>query len=480
MNCEPSLALLGSWKLQDLEKELQRRNRNRMQNLFPNEGPLRRELYPKHLEFFSAGATYKERLFMAANRIGKTVSGAYETTCHLTGQYPAWWKGARFSNPVEGWACGTTSETTRDIVQRELLGPKEAIGTGMIPGHLILHTTPRPHGMPDSLEGIWVRHISGGISKVALKTYEQGRKSFEGTSKHFIWCDEEPPEACYTEMVMRTLTTKGKVYVTFTPLQGMSEVVMGFLEPATEEAKHYKFYVQAGWKDVPHLDEEEKKNLLATTPRYQIKARTLGEPTLGAGAIYPIAEEEISTSLMAIPDSWPRGYGMDVGWNRTAVLWVAKNPGSGQLVAYDEHYQGQGEPASHVAGIKARGDWIPGVIDPAANGRSQIDGRQLLVMYRQLGLILQEADNSVETGINEVWTLMLSGLFKVMPSCPNWFNEFRKYHRNEKGVIVKGNDHLMDAGRYRLKHRDGLIFKPLPIKPMGYAPSGGSQHSWMG
>ena len=241
-NSEPSLALLGSWKLQDLEKELQRRNRNRMQNLFPGEGPLRRELYPKHLEFFQAGSVYKERLFMAANRIGKTVSGAYETTCHLTGRYPVWWKGARFPYPVEGWACGTTSETTRDIVQRELLGPKEAIGTGMIPGDLILHTTPRPHGMPDSLEGIWVRHVSGGISKVALKTYEQGRKSFEGTSKHFIWCDEEPPEACYTEMLMRTMTTKGKVYVTFTPLQGMSEVVMGFLEPATEEAKQYKFY----------------------------------------------------------------------------------------------------------------------------------------------------------------------------------------------------------------------------------------------
>jgi hypothetical protein len=80
-----------------------------MAKLFPTTGPLRRDLYPKHLEFVRAGGRYKERLFMAANRIGKTLTGAYETTCHLTGRYPDWWDGARFAHPIEAWACGTTS-----------------------------------------------------------------------------------------------------------------------------------------------------------------------------------------------------------------------------------------------------------------------------------------------------------------------------------------------------------------------------------
>jgi phage terminase large subunit-like protein len=391
----------------------------------------------KHLEFLAAGSKYKERLFMAANRIGKTVSGAYEATCHLTGIYPDWWQGARFNRPTEGWACGTTSETTRDILQRELVGPPDAVGTGMIPGDLITHTMPRPHGMPGSLEGVWVRHTSGGISKLALKSYEQGRKSFEGTARDFIWCDEEPPDACYTEMLLRTLTTKGVIFVTFTPLQGVSEVVKGFLEPDNQEAAKYKFYVQAGWKDVPHLDEEQKKNLLVTTPRYQLRARTLGEPSLGSGAIYPISEDDIVTPLVPIPESWPRAFGMDVGWNRTAAIWGARDPGSGVIVLYDEHYQAMGEAPTHAVGIKARGAWIPGVIDPAADGRSQIDGRQLLTMYRELGLKLNPAGNSVDTGINNTWSLMVSGLLKVMPNCRNWLNEFRRYHRDEKGHIVK-------------------------------------------
>jgi len=99
-----------------------------------------------------------------------------------------------------------------------------------------------------------------------------------------------------------------------------------------------------------------------------------------------------------IPDSWPRAFGMDVGWNRTAVVWGAQDPGSGIIYLYSEHYQGMGEPASHAQAIRARGGWIPGVIDPACLGSSQIDGRTLIDLYRELGLDLRPAVNAVEAG----------------------------------------------------------------------------------
>ena len=124
----------------------------------------------------------------------------------------------------------------------------------------------------------------------------------------------------YTEILYRLLTTKGLAWTTFTPLLGMSEVVMSFLEPENERSGLSKYVVQAGWKDVPHLDEEEKRKLVANTPSYQIKARTEGEPALGVGAIYPIDEAEITVPDRVIPDSWPRAFGMDVGWNRTAAV----------------------------------------------------------------------------------------------------------------------------------------------------------------
>lgn len=430
--------------------ELQRRrSRNKLATFFPDSGLYSRDKYLRHMEFLRAGQRYGERLFMAANRVGKSETGAYEVACHATGLYPHWWEGRRFDGPVEVWACGTNTETTRDIVQVKLFGRIDQVGTGMIPGDLISSPTKRS-GVPNALEGALVQHVSGGFSSINLKTYEQGRESFEGTGKHVIWDDEEPPLDVYTEQLLRTTTTKGIVLVTFTPLQGMSDVVKSFLEPEREESREFKWYCQAGWEDVPHLDPEEKRRIRATIPPYQLDARTKGEPALGSGAVYPIAESELVVDDFEIPVSWPRAYALDVGWNRTAALWAAKNPASGQVYLYSEHYQGHGEPSSHASAIRARGDWMRGVIDPASVGSNQLDGRSVRQVYNKLGLHLSDADNTVEAGLLAVWNLMVSGRLKVFQSLSNWRGEFRKYHRDDKGMgkIVKKDDHLMDCTRY--------------------------------
>lgn len=212
-----------------------------MWTFYPNEGDLRRELYPKHLEFFKAGAIHNERCFMGGNRTGKTITGSYETALHLTGEYPDWWQGRRFDSPIEAWAAGKTTETTRDIVQHKLFGDlthedgrKRFTGTGMVPLSHIGDLTWKP-GLPDLCDLAKIRHVSGGWSKLGMKTYQQGRGSFEGTEKHWIWFDEEPDIECYEEALMRTMTVDGMVAVTFTPLEGMSEVVMGFLNIKPEE-----------------------------------------------------------------------------------------------------------------------------------------------------------------------------------------------------------------------------------------------------
>jgi hypothetical protein len=103
-----------------LKKEAE--SRRKIDYYFPDEGPYRRELYKKQVEFFAAGKVFKERMFMAGNRLGKSDAGSYEVACHATGEYPKWWVGRKFEGPVEIWAAGTTSETTRDIVQNKLLG----------------------------------------------------------------------------------------------------------------------------------------------------------------------------------------------------------------------------------------------------------------------------------------------------------------------------------------------------------------------
>lgn len=455
--------------------EAERRSQYKILQYFRDDGPYRRELYAKHMQFFAGGATYKERLFMAANRVGKSESGAYETNCHLTGEYPSWWTGRRFDQPVQWWACGTTSETTRDIVQDKLCGGINQLGTGMIPGHLITHHTRRPHGLPGSLEQIWVRHKSGGTSTLGFKAYEQGRQSFEGTAKHGVWCDEEPPQDCYTEMLYRTMTTQGIIYTTFTPLQGMSDVVRGFLEPDQSAAKEFKLMVQAGWDDVPHLAEDEKKILLATTPPFQRDARSKGLPQLGAGAIYQMPESELGVQPFNIPSHWPKCFGMDTG-GVTAAVWLAIDRETSTIYVYDCYKRDYPEPVIHAEAIKARGAWIPGVADAAALLMTAHDREQTIRLYKKMGLDLQLPDKAVETGIQEVWELMSGGRFKVFTSCSAWWQEYRLYHRNEQGKIVKMNDHLMDATRYAVRSGRKRA-KTKPVKPQpsqqGAAPQSG-------
>jgi len=210
--------------------ELDKRKRHsKLSTLFPDSGALTRHKYIKHSEFFEQGENYRERLFIAGNRVGKTIVGAYETVLHLTGEYPYWWVGRRFDHPVNWWAAGDTGETVRDIIQLELFGNIDDIGSGLIPGKNIVGTPTRRQGIPDAIQSAKIKHRSGGISRLALKTYDQKRKSFQGTSKHGIWLDEEPDIGIYTECLMRTMTTQGLMLLTFTPLLGISDVVKAFL-----------------------------------------------------------------------------------------------------------------------------------------------------------------------------------------------------------------------------------------------------------
>jgi len=437
----------------------------KIQTLFPATGKFRRFLYKKHLLHFKMGKKYNQRLFMAANRIGKTTMAGCELVYHLSGDYPQWWEGRRYRKPQEWWVCGKSSAIIRDILQATLLGPVGEFGSGLIPQHLIDHDTmTAARKMDTSITDLRVKHVTGDWSTVGFRSYDQGRKAFEGTEK-CIWLDEEPPLDVFGECLARTMTRKNGdgesiMMMTFTPLEGLSETVMDFLGASgdfTEGAKGPgKWVTLATWDDVPHLNEDKKSELLASYPAHQRDARSKGIPALGAGVIYPFDMSRVFIDPFPIPETYKRVWALDFGFSPdpTAILWAAIDPETDVVYVYHEHYLRMAEPMIHAAVIKQMdrlvGYTIPGVCDPSGGGRSGTDGKHTRDVYRkEYGINMISAKNSIEPGITTVMDHITRDKLKIFTHCTNCKREYQLYRRDDKGRPV-GDDHLMDDLRYLL------------------------------
>lgn len=444
-------------ELADLLAEKDRRKRtNRLAEYKP---------YPKQREFHEAGAKFRERLLLAANQVGKTLSAGFEVAMHLTGRYPPDWQGRRFDHPIVAWVASETMEVSRDASQRILLGRAEERGTGAIPGDLILELAAYPN-VKDAVSVAKVRHTSGGVSIVVFKSYDQGRKKFQGDSIDLFWPDEEPPESIYTEGLTRTNATGGMVMMTFTPLLGMSDVVKRFLMESSADRHVTKMTID----DALHYTKEERERIVASYPEHEREARAKGIPVLGSGRVFPVAEATLQYEGMQIASHWPRIAGIDFGWDHPAACaWMAWDRDADCVYVYDAYRAREKTPAEQSLAIRARGDWIPVAWPHDGLQHDKGSGEQLAEQYRGHGVSMlpkratfEDGTNGVEAGVMDMLDRMKTGRLKVSKHLNDWWEEFRMYHRKD-GQIVKKDDDLLSATRYGMMMLRFAITKPTAI-----------------
>lgn len=436
-------SMLGLKRMAELELK-KRRDENRLSNYRP---------YPKQSEFHEAGSQYRERLFMAGNQLGKTVAGAAEAAMHLTGRYPASWRGRKWDRAVVGWAAGVTGESTRDNVQRLLLGRPGRHGTGYIPKANIIDS-PASRGVPDLVDHIKVRHESGGESIVYLKSYEKGREKWQGDTIDWLWFDEEPDLEIYSEGLTRTQATGGMVWMTFTPLLGMSDVVVRFMM----EESDGRHVTQMTIDDAEHYTADERQRIIDSYPAHEREARARGIPIMGSGRVFPVEEELISADPFPIPEWWPCVGGMDFGWDHPfAAVKMAWDRDDDTVYVTSCHRIREATPLIHAAAVKPWGDWFLWAWPHDGLQHDKGSGKQLAQLYRDQGLRLasehaqfpDDRGNGLEAGVMLMLERMLQGRLKVFSNLTEWFEEFRMYHRKD-GLIVKERDDLMSATRYAL------------------------------
>ncbi len=417
--------------------------------------------YPKQLDFHNASAIpgIREILLMAGNQLGKTMSAGAQTAIWSTGQYPPWWKGRRYDRPTNFWVGSPTGQTLREGPQRILLGDVGEWGTGMIPGRNIIDIRKAIHGSSDQVESILVRHDpTGKISRLLLKTYDQGRIRWQGATIDGVWFDEEPPDEVYGEGRTRTIVLNGLVFLTFTPLLGMTEVVTRYLK----EQPAGSIVIRMGIKDAEHFTPERRAEIIAGYKEHEREARANGEPIMGSGRVFPVDEADITESPIQIPDYWPRIAGLDIGWDHpTAVVWLAWDRDSDVVHVYDTYKLKEETPLIHAVIIKKRGPWIPIAWPHDGHQHDKGSGKIIAEQYRKEGVAMlpvhathapevgkKEGTGgvSLEAGVSDMLMRMQSGRWKVSSICEPWFNEFRMYYRKD-GLIVKKGDDIMSASR---------------------------------
>jgi phage terminase large subunit-like protein len=460
-----SLALKQQFKqLTILKNELERRRRENGINYYE----------PHHKQQDFHGSALRNRWVFGGNRTGKTVSGGAETVWYATGQHPY----KQIKTPNRGWVVSLTNEVQRDVAQKEVLR--------WLPKHMIKDVQMR-QGRRDSLEtGIidFIQLTNGSI--IGFKSCDQGRAKFQGTSQHYIWFDEEPPEDIFAECKMRVLDTVGDIWGTMTPLQGLTWVYDTIYMNETQD-KEVKYWL-IEWKDNPHLSREAIHQLESTMSEEEREARQYGKFVAMSGLVYKEFNEDIHViDPFDVPKAWYDNVSIDPGLDAPLSAHFYAVDGDYNVYVIEEHYkagesvewhsQRLHEIADRLGWPKDHQGHLRTLIDSAANQKTLAAERSVTdLFYENRVSANTNVEKDVWTGIQRVkqylklrpnpqtsaWPRGKPKLF-IFRNCANMIREIKSYRwkpQTESGEQVdkpvKKNDHAMDELKYYIMSRPDL------------------------
>lgn len=418
-------------------------------------------MYDWQRNFIAATADYFECCLCAGNQIGKTFTGTLIDSFHLTGDYPDNYPGHRFKHAPLCWGLGYSMEKTRDLLQTALFGEyhkDNGFQGGLVPKAVIL-THESATGTPNAMRTVRVKHKSGGVAIMQFWSYSQGQHAIMGDVVDWFHIDEEPQDQTIRPQVLtRTINGDkgrgGRGIYTFTPENGRTDLVIKFMDDPSPD----QFFMKKGWDDAPHMTQEKRERLMAQYPEHQRDMRSKGEPMLGHGRIYDLSDERVICDPFEIPDHFKIINGMDFGWDHPqAFVQLALDMDND--ITYLVHSWKQAKVSANDA-WGAVNAWcrqypVAWPHDGLQHEKGRDDTLQQKAHYQKAGFNMlfekatwAEGGNSVENGLYEILQAARCGKFKIFSGQNDALNEWRQYHRDEKGKIVKVHDDIMDALRY--------------------------------
>ena len=442
--------------------------------------------YPYQETLYKAAKDHNFRFACLGNQCGKTFSAGMEMSFHLTGLYPTmethgWdWEGIVFTKPILAWAIGIKIESTRKILQKELLGTERGkdyngYGVGSIPKSCI--DIQSVHRDGDRVISISIAHHNkygekDGYSTLEFRATAQGQHTLMGARVDYIWCDEEDPfnaDEIFAQCVIRTTNTDGHILITATPENGYSTLIQQF------EENDELFIMNGGWDDAPHITPAKRKTLLAGIPEWQRDMRTKGIPSRGAGQVFQFLDENIVVDRVIPKPHWPVIVGVDFGKtvDPSTIVFITHNVDDDLYIIYDEIYLDNDRSPKAIA-LAIQHCITPNIpVIVPADGNSRMDDgittkAQIMKEHgcnvmngtfsnptdvqNEMGT-LTSSYSSIEAGLAWICHLFSEDKLFISENCNNWFREKRSYqykYSNGKFTPVDRNNHVLDASRYGL------------------------------
>lgn len=408
----------------------------------------------KQMGFHSSQAL-KRGLF-GGNRSGKTVAGSTEGVFRATGKHPL-----QHVKPPP--TKGRVVAVDFNYGVEQIVKPEYA---RWIPPSELINGS-----WEDSWDSTRRTLTLANGSTIEFMSYEQDIEKFAGTSRDWIHFDEEPPKAIFTECWMRVVDVRGCIWMTMTPLEGMTWVYDEIYLAARTDPQVDAFEIDI--HDNPYLNQGEIDMLLSGLTSEEREARAHGRFVQIGGLIYKMFGEANLLDPFLPPKEWLHVAGMDHGFNNpTAWLWAAVSP-DGTMVVFDEYYQSD-QIVSYHAGkvheINRNHDRLPDyyVGDPSIKNVDPITGTSIQIEYIDNGIPVLLGNNDVHAGILRVATLLTPTgpvgaqrpRLYFTRNCSNAIFEHARYRwqkwavrkhneeRNKKEEPVKKGDHTCDAVRY--------------------------------
>ena len=418
--------------------------------------------HEKQIEFHSSQAQI--RGFFGGNRSGKTVAGGCESVYYLLGRHP-------YRNvpepPIYGRVVGSDFLNHVDKILRPEIArwmPLSEIKGGSWETAYNRETR--------------VLELDNGSTLEFMST-EQHLDKHAGASRHFVWFDEEQPYDYYVENKMRLVDTGGDLWMTLTPLEGMSGWIYDdiYLESQTSDIIDVVVVEQL---DNPYISESEAQALLAGLSKDDIEARSKGKFVQIGGLIYKDFDQYNIIDPIIPPQHWLHVASLDHGFNNpTAWLWGAVDK-DGRVIVYDEHYESGKVVSYHAEKVheknkehveQSKQNVMPAyyVGDPSIRNTDPITGTSVQLEYIEFGVPVVLGNNDVRAGLNRVARYLKdhegNRKLYITRNCVNLIHELQRYRwatwvnkkvdrdKNKKEEPHKKEDHAADSLRYLIMSR---------------------------